>query len=70
VRKLSRPGLRTPQGDAHRALTAEGPVTLHEVAAVYVRLEAEWLRRHGHAPEWAVAFAELRPERVFSHAAD
>jgi hypothetical protein len=34
------------------------------------RLEAEWLRRHGHAPEWAVAFAELRPERVFSHAAD
>jgi hypothetical protein len=31
------------KGDAHRALTAEGPVTLHEVAAVYVRLEAEWL---------------------------
>jgi hypothetical protein len=29
------------KGDAHRA--AEGPVTLHEVAAVYVRLEAEWL---------------------------
>ena len=36
------------KGDAHRALTAEGPVTLHEVAAVYPRLEAEWLRRHGH----------------------
>ena len=58
------------KGDAHRALTAEGPVALHEVATVYVRLEAEWLRRHGHAPAWAVAFAELRPERVFSHAAD
>src|SRR6266700_3153629 len=50
-------------------LTAEGPVTLHEIAAAYVRLEAEWLRRHGHAPDWAMAFAELRPERVFSHAA-
>jgi F420H(2)-dependent biliverdin reductase len=57
------------EGEPHRALTAEGPVTLHEVAAAYVRLEAEWLRRHGHPPDWAVAFAELRPERVFSHAA-
>jgi hypothetical protein len=45
-------------------------VRLHEVAAAYVRLEGEWLRRHGHAPAWAVAFAQLRPERVFSHAAD
>jgi hypothetical protein len=58
------------KGDAHRALTAEGPVTLHEVAAAHVRLKAEWLRRHGYPPDWAVAFAELRPERVFSHAAD
>jgi nitroimidazol reductase NimA-like FMN-containing flavoprotein (pyridoxamine 5'-phosphate oxidase superfamily) len=55
-------------GDAHRALTAEGPVALHEVAAAYGRLEAEWLRRHGREPEWAVAFVEVRPERVFSHA--
>jgi hypothetical protein len=45
-------------------------VTLHEVAAAHVRLKAEWLRRHGYPPDWAVAFAELRPERVFSHAAD
>ncbi len=58
------------EGDVHLALTAEGPVTLHEVAAVFARLEAEWLRRHTHAPEWAVAFAELRPERIFSHGAD
>src|SRR6266508_5088299 len=40
------------KGDAHRALTAEGPVTLHEIAAAYVRLEAEWLRRHGMRPTW------------------
>ena len=57
-------------GDTHRALTTEGPVTLHEVSAAYGRLEAEWLRRHKHAPEWAVAFAEVRPERIFSHAVD
>jgi nitroimidazol reductase NimA-like FMN-containing flavoprotein (pyridoxamine 5'-phosphate oxidase superfamily) len=58
------------RGDAHRALTAEGPVTLHEVAAAYGRLETEWLRRHEHAPEWAAAFGEVRPERIFSHAVD
>jgi hypothetical protein len=57
------------KGDAHQALTAEGPVMLHEVAAAFNRLEAEWLRRHAHAPDWAVAFVELRPERIFSHAA-
>lgn len=54
-------------GDPHRALTAEGPVELHEVAAVWPRLEAEWLARHDHPPDWAEAFVELRPARVFSH---
>jgi len=27
-------------------------VSVHEVAAAYVRLEGEWLRRHGHPPAW------------------
>jgi nitroimidazol reductase NimA-like FMN-containing flavoprotein (pyridoxamine 5'-phosphate oxidase superfamily) len=54
-------------GEPHRALTAEGPVELHEVGAVWPRLEAEWLARHGHSPDWAEVFVELRPVRVFSH---
>jgi hypothetical protein len=54
-------------GPPHRALTAEGPVELHEVGAVWPRLEVPWLERHGHAPDWARAFVELRPVRVFSH---
>ncbi|MGH3093255.1 MAG: pyridoxamine 5'-phosphate oxidase family protein [Gaiellaceae bacterium] len=55
---------------AHRALTAEGPVRLHEgadFATARARLDDDWARRHGHAPDWASAFVELRPERVFSH---
>jgi hypothetical protein len=36
-------------------------------AAVRGRLDAEWAVRHGKPPGWAVAFLELRPERVFSH---
>jgi nitroimidazol reductase NimA-like FMN-containing flavoprotein (pyridoxamine 5'-phosphate oxidase superfamily) len=55
---------------AHRALTAEGPVRLHEdgdFAAARSRLDEDWARRHEHAPDWASAFIELRPERVFSH---
>jgi nitroimidazol reductase NimA-like FMN-containing flavoprotein (pyridoxamine 5'-phosphate oxidase superfamily) len=55
---------------AHRALTAEGPVRLHENAdfgSARARLDEDWARRHGHPPDWASAFVELRPERVFSH---
>jgi Pyridoxamine 5'-phosphate oxidase len=54
----------------HRALTAEGPVTIHEgdaFAVVRARLDGEWAERHGHPPDWAVALLELRPERAFSH---
>lgn len=57
-------------GLPHRALTAEGPITLHEGAArdhAFDRLRAAWVARHGHEPHWAVALVELRPERLFSH---
>jgi pyridoxamine 5'-phosphate oxidase-like protein len=54
-------------GAPHRALTAEGPVALHDVDAVWPRLEAVWLARHAHGPDWATAFVELRPSRVFSY---
>lgn len=56
--------------DEHRALTAEGPVAIHEgeaYAAARARLDDDWAARHGHRPDWAVAMLELRPERVFSH---
>jgi general stress protein 26 len=54
----------------HSALTAEGPVTLHEGSAfdaVRERLDKGWRARHGQAPDWAVAFIELRPERILSY---
>jgi hypothetical protein len=58
------------RGERHRALTAEGAVVLHEgeaFAAARARLDGAWTARHGKPPDWAVAFLELRPERVFSH---
>jgi hypothetical protein len=54
-------------GEPHRALTAEGPVVLHELEAAWPQLEQVWLARHGHGLEWAAAVIELRPDRVFSH---
>lgn len=55
-------------GQPHVALTVEGPVVLHPIDDWHL-FEAEWLRRHTDPPTWAVALAELRPERLFSHAA-
>ncbi|MGZ4414204.1 MAG: pyridoxamine 5'-phosphate oxidase family protein [Gaiellaceae bacterium] len=55
-------------GDPHIALTAEGPVKLHAIDD-WRLFEAEWLRRHTDPPTWAAALAELRPERLFTHAA-
>jgi hypothetical protein len=55
---------------SHRALTVEGSVRLHEgpaFAAARGLLDESWAGRHGRPPEWAAAFVELRPERVFSH---
>jgi len=55
-------------GQPHVALTVEGPVVLHPIDDWHL-FETEWLRRHTDPPTWAVALAELRPERLFSHAA-
>lgn len=60
------------EGDQHRALTVEGPVVIHqgdEFEATRAVLFDVWIKRHGRAPDWAVAFIELRAERVFSYAA-
>lgn len=56
------------EGRPHVALTAEGPVALRSIDG-WRSFEAEWLRRHTDPPTWAAALAELRPERLFSHAA-
>jgi len=53
----------------HRAVIAEGPVTVHEgndFAAVSTEFAGEWRARHGSPPTWAAALVALRPERVFS----
>jgi len=55
-------------GQPHVALTVEGPVVLHPIDDWHL-FETEWLRRHTDPPTWAVALAELCPERLFSHAA-
>jgi hypothetical protein len=60
------------QGAPHRAVTLEGPVTLHEgddFEPAWRRLEDRWLARFGHAPDWAVALIELTPRRLYSHSA-
>jgi nitroimidazol reductase NimA-like FMN-containing flavoprotein (pyridoxamine 5'-phosphate oxidase superfamily) len=54
----------------HRAVRAEGPVTLHEedaLAAVRKKLDAAWEERQGSVPDWAAAFIELRPETLYSY---
>jgi nitroimidazol reductase NimA-like FMN-containing flavoprotein (pyridoxamine 5'-phosphate oxidase superfamily) len=58
------------RGEQHRALTAEGPVHLHEdaeLAAARDWLDEQWAARHGSAPAWAAALIELLPEHVFSY---
>ena len=56
------------EGQPHIALTAEGDVTVHEPGR-WDLFKGEWLRRHGDPPTWAAAILELRPVRLFSHAA-
>lgn len=51
----------------HSAVRAEGTVVLHEGPDT-AALRAAWQLRHGGDAGWAAAFAELRPQRIFSHA--
>ena len=55
------------EGNAHRAIAADGPVEIHELPPA--GLLARWEERFGSQPEWAVAWLELRPERLFSYPA-
>ena len=53
------------EGEEHRAVAADGPVTTH--ATPPGQLLEIWQRRFGSPAAWAAAWAELRPERLFSY---
>jgi predicted nuclease with RNAse H fold/nitroimidazol reductase NimA-like FMN-containing flavoprotein (pyridoxamine 5'-phosphate oxidase superfamily) len=53
------------EGQDHRAVVAEGPVTVHPEPPT--GLLALWQERFGSQPDWAVAWLELRPARIFSY---
>jgi nitroimidazol reductase NimA-like FMN-containing flavoprotein (pyridoxamine 5'-phosphate oxidase superfamily) len=57
------------EGDAgaHRGVVVDGPVTIHDEPPADVR--AAWAAKQGSEPDWAVAWLELRPERLLSYAA-
>jgi predicted nuclease with RNAse H fold len=53
------------EGASHRAVAADGPVTVHRDPPA--GLLARWEERFGSRPDWATAWLELRPERLYSH---
>jgi nitroimidazol reductase NimA-like FMN-containing flavoprotein (pyridoxamine 5'-phosphate oxidase superfamily) len=54
-------------GDEHRAVAVDGPVTIADRPPADV-LDA-WEARHGGLADWAVKWFELRPCRLVSYAA-
>jgi nitroimidazol reductase NimA-like FMN-containing flavoprotein (pyridoxamine 5'-phosphate oxidase superfamily) len=56
------------EGDEHRAVAADGPTRIVEQPPE--ELLAAWERHHGSRAEWASAFFELQPARLFSYAAE
>lgn len=58
------------EGNAHRAVIAEGPVRIHDLSAGNTAdpdfLEA-YQGKHGDTADWARARIELRPERLYSY---
>ena len=55
------------EGDrgSHRAVSVDGPVTILDEPPH--RLLATWEERHGSRAEWAAAWFEVRPARLFSY---
>jgi hypothetical protein len=52
-------------GDHHRAVVADGPVTISPTPPD--GMLDTWEARFGSRADWAVAWFELRPERVYSY---
>ena len=55
------------EGDTHRAVAVDGPVTLIEDPAA--QLLDVWEARHGSRADWAAAWFELIPRRLVSYIA-
>ena len=53
------------EGDHHRAVVADGPVTISGTPPEGI-LDI-WEARFGSRADWAVAWFELRPERLYSY---
>lgn len=55
------------EGDhgSHQAVTVDGPVTIHDGPSN--GLLALWEERHGSSAEWAAAWIEVWPARLFSY---
>jgi hypothetical protein len=53
------------EGEAHRMIAADGPVTI--IAEPPQGVFDSWQARIGSHPAWAAAWIELRPERFYSH---
>lgn len=58
------------EGDrgSHRAIAVDGPVTIHDNQEE--QLLAAWQERHGTRAEWAAAWFEVQPARLFSYSAE
>jgi nitroimidazol reductase NimA-like FMN-containing flavoprotein (pyridoxamine 5'-phosphate oxidase superfamily) len=54
------------RGD-HEVVVIDG--TVNVMASPPERVSAAWATRHGAAPAWADAWAEVRPTRLLSHSA-
>ncbi|MGH3261723.1 MAG: hypothetical protein ACRDNS_06990, partial [Trebonia sp.] len=53
---------------SHRAVIVDGSVTVFELPPGEI-IDA-WATRHGSRAEWAAAWFELRPHRLFSYLGD
>ena len=72
VRAVAWASLVVMEERPHTAVSAEGPVRIHEgeaLEAACARLARSWQARYDHPLEWAAALLELAPERLFSHSA-
>jgi hypothetical protein len=58
------------EGDrgGHRAVAVDGPVTIHDSRDE--QLLAAWEERHDSRAEWAAAWFEVQPARLFSYSAE
>ena len=69
VRGNQRVSVVIAEGDReeHAMVLLDGTVEVHEDEATRDRVAAAWREQQGGSAEWAAAYLELRPERVFSY---